>query len=402
MILKYSVNMQKTIDISPARRVSRVSEYYFSGKLREIAALNAAGHQIINLGIGSPDLPPHASAVETLCNDSRKSDTHGYQPTTGIPELRRAFAAWYERWYGVTLNPDTEIQPLIGSKEGILHISFAFLDPGDGVLVPNPGYPTYTSVSRLCEARIIPYDLTAENGWMPDFDRLEQLDLTGVKIMWVNYPHMPTGAKATPELFARLVGFGRRHGIIIAHDNPYSFILNDNPLSILSTPGARDICIEMNSLSKSHNMPGWRVAVVAANPQFIQWILRVKSNIDSGMFRPVQTAAVAALACGPEWYKASNDRYRKRRRIAEEIMQTLGCTFDPAQSGLFLWGRIPDTTTGAGELSDRILYEAGVFITPGFIFGSNGERHIRISLCATEKKLLEALQRIREKFDIVK
>lgn len=388
--------MQKTNHIAPARRVSEVSEYYFSGKLKEIAALNAAGHRIINLGIGSPDLPPHLSVIDTLCRDSRKDDTHGYQPYTGIPELRRAFADWYERWYGVSLDPDTEIQPLIGSKEGILHISLAFLNPGDSVLVPDPGYPTYTSVSRLCEARIIPYDLTEENGWMPDFDKLERLDLSGVKLMWVNYPHMPTGAKATPELFARLVDFGKRHHILIVNDNPYSFILNDQPLSILSVPGARDVCIEMNSLSKSHNMPGWRVAMLASNPQFVQWILRVKSNIDSGMFRPVQTAAAAALACRSEWYAANNERYGKRRRIAEEILKTLKCTFDANQSGLFLWGRISDMLNDAGELADRILYGAGVFITPGFVFGPNGKRYIRISLCASEEKLQEALQRIRQ------
>lgn len=388
--------MPKTIEIIPANRVNSVSEYYFSKKLKEIAEMNAAGKQVISLGIGSPDLPPSETAIETLCADSRKSNTHGYQPYVGIPELRQAFASWYDRWYGVQLDPNTEIQPLIGSKEGILHVTLAFVNPGDAVLVPNPGYPTYSAVSHLAEARVISYDLKEENNWLPDFDALEKTDLSGVKLMWVNYPNMPTGTNASVELFTRLVEFGKRHSIIIVNDNPYSFILNDKPLSLLSIPGAKDICIEMNSMSKSHNMPGWRVAMLASNPQFVSWILRVKSNIDSGTFRPIQTAAVAALNCGPEWYEKMNRVYRQRRQLAEQLMQTLGCTFDPTQTGLFLWGRIPDGEASGESLADRVLYEARVFITPGFIFGSQGERFIRISLCANEDTLQAALSRIKE------
>lgn len=391
--------MQKhptTSKIQPANRVNSVSEYYFSKKLKEIAALNAAGKDIISLGIGSPDKPPHANTIETLCTDSRKPDTHGYQPYVGIPELRQAFAKWYKTWYGVELDANKEIQPLIGSKEGILHISLAFLNPGDGVLVPNPGYPTYSSVSRLAEARIIPYDLCEENGWQPDFEALEKLDLDNVKLMWVNYPNMPTGANASIELFQKLVDFGKRHNIIIANDNPYSFILNDKPLSILSIEGAKDICIEMNSMSKAHNMPGWRIGMLATNAQFVEWILRVKSNIDSGMFRPLQTAAVTALNSPKEWYDGMNRIYRNRRTIAEEIATTLGCTFDQKQVGLFLWAKIPDQLADSGELADKVLYQARVFITPGFVFGDNGKRYVRISLCATEEKLNEALHRIQE------
>ena len=314
----------------------------------------------------------------------------------GIPELRRAFADWYARWYGVTLDPQKEIQPLIGSKEGILHISLAFLNAGDGVLVPNPGYPTYSSVSRLAEAEIFTYDLDENNGWQPDFEQLETLPLDRIKLMWVNYPNMPTGANASMELFAKLVDFGKRHHIIIVNDNPYSFILNQNPISILSVPGAKEICIEMNSLSKSHNMAGWRIGMLASNPQFVEWILRVKSNIDSGMFRPLQTAAIQALSCGKEWYDEVNRVYRIRRNIAERIMQVLGCSYDPSQVGLFVWGRIPDEAKDAESLADEILYNAHVFITPGFIFGSRGNRYIRISLCASEERMQEALQRIEK------
>lgn len=313
----------------------------------------------------------------------------------GIAPLRRAFADWYSRVYGVELDPDKEIQPLIGSKEGILHISLAFLNPGDAVLVPDPGYPTYTSVSRLAEAEVIPYSLTADSGWMPDFEALEQMPLERVKLMWVNYPHMPTGTPATLELFRRLIDFGHRHGIVIAHDNPYSFILNDTPLSILQVEGAKDIAIEMNSLSKSHNMAGWRMGMLASNPQFVEWVLKVKSNIDSGQFRPLQKAAVEALALGPQWFAELNSVYASRRKVAEKIMDALGCSFDPAQKGLFLWGRIPDSADSSEALADAVLYGARVFITPGFIFGANGERYIRISLCATEENMRRALDRIK-------
>jgi aspartate/methionine/tyrosine aminotransferase len=380
--------------IEPANRLRSVNEYYFSRKLKEVAAMNAQGMDIINLGVGSPDMPPSGTTVETLCAAARRADTHGYQPYTGIPELRRAFAGWYLKQYRVHLDPDTEILPLIGSKEGILHISLAFLNPGDGVLTPNPGYPTYTSVSRLAEARIVPYNLKEANGWQPDFDELEQTDLSGIKLMWVNYPNMPTGAPATVELFKKLVDFGRRHRIVICHDNPYSFILNNNPLSILETEGAKDICIEMNSLSKSHNMPGWRIAMLASNKQFVEWILKVKSNIDSGQFRPMMLAAAEALSAPDLWYRSMNAVYGSRRLAAEDVMRALGCRFDPEQSGLFLWGRIPDNYEHSGCLADRILYDCRVFITPGLIFGSCGERYVRISLCATEERLKEAGERI--------
>ena len=385
-----------TTNITPANRVASIKEYYFSTKLREVARLNAEGHNIISLGIGGPDRPPHPEVINTLCTEASKPDAHGYQPYVGLPQLRQAFARWYKANYDVDLDPATEIQPLIGSKEGILHTTLTFVNPGDGVLVPNPGYPTYTSVSRLAEDEIFTYDLTEEGGWEPDFDALERLPLERIKLMWVNYPHMPTGKCASQSLFARLVDFGKRHNIVIVNDNPYSFILNDNPLSILSVPGAKDIAIEMNSLSKSHNMPGWRVGMIAANPQFIQWILKVKSNIDSGQFKPLMLAASKALECNKEWYDDVNKTYASRRLIAEDIMRALGCHFDPAQRGLFLWGRIPDQYEGSEQLADRILYEAGVFLTPGFIFGSNGNRYIRISLCATNEKMLEALQRIKK------
>lgn len=381
--------------ITPADRVSEIQEYYFSKKLREVARLNAEGHDIISLGIGGPDRPPHADVIGTLASEAAKPNVHSYQPYVGIPELRQAFADWYARWYGVTLDPAREIQPLIGSKEGILHVSLTFLNPGDGVLVPNPGYPTYTSASRLVQAEIFPYDLTEENGWMPDFDALERLPLDRIKLMWVNYPHMPTGTRATRELFERLVEFGRKHNIVIAHDNPYSFILSDRPTSLLQIEGAKDIVVEMNSMSKSHNMAGWRVAMLASNPQFVEWILKVKSNVDSGQFRPMMLAAVKGLQADKSWYEDLNANYSRRRKIAEQVMDALGCRFDPSQTGMFLWGRIPDSATSSEEFADRVLRDARVFITPGFIFGSNGERYVRISLCATEARLTEALQRIK-------
>lgn len=387
---------KNNINISPAHRVQQVKEYYFSKKLKEIAELNAKGANIISLGIGGPDRPPHEDVITALCEDASRSDSHGYQPYVGLPELRNAFANWYKNNYNVELDPATEIQPLIGSKEGILHTTLAFINPGDGVLLPNPGYPTYTSVSRLAEAELYTYDLTEENNWEPDFEALEKLPLEKIKLMWVNYPHMPTGRKASINLFKKLIDFGCKHNIVIVNDNPYSFILNDQPLSILSIEGAKEIAIEMNSLSKSHNMPGWRIGMLASNPTFIQWILKVKSNIDSGQFRPMMKAAVKALEQGKEWYDEVNKTYAKRRLIAEEIMNTLGCHFDKTQSGLFLWGRIPDNEESSEALADRILYNASVFITPGFIFGSNGNRYVRISLCAKDEKMQEALQRIKQ------
>ena len=383
-----------TYGISPADRLGSVSEYYFSRKLKEVAAMNAAGMQVISLGVGSPDMPPSEETVETLCTEAHNPDGHGYQPYVGIPELREAFARFYRRWYGVELDAKSEIQPLIGSKEGILHVTLAFVNPGEQVLVPNPGYPTYTSLSRLLGAEVVHYDLKEENGWMPDFDALERMDLSRVKLMWTNYPNMPTGANATPELYERLVDFARRKSIIIVNDNPYSFILNDHPLSILSVEGAKDCCIEFNSMSKSHNMPGWRIGMIAANPTFISWILKVKSNIDSGMYRAMQLAAVKALDAEADWYEGNNANYSARRNTAGAIMDALGCTYDKNQVGMFLWGRIPDHYQDVEELTERVLHEARVFIVPGFIFGSNGSRYIRISLCAKNDKLEEALKRI--------
>lgn len=382
--------------VLPARRLDSVKEYYFSKKLKEIAQLNANGADIISLGIGGPDRPPHRDVIDTLCSEAAVASNHSYQPYVGIPQLRQAFAAWYLHYYGVSLDANTEIQPLIGSKEGILHTTLAFVNPGDGVLVPNPGYPTYSSVSRLAEAEIFTYDLLEDNKWQPDFDQLEAMPLDKIKLMWVNYPNMPTGAQASMELFQRLVDFGKRHGIVIVNDNPYSFILHEKPLSILSVPGAKDIAIEMNSMSKSHNMAGWRIGMLASNPQFIQWILKVKSNIDSGQFKPMMLAAVKALEAPDSWYEDVNATYSRRRKIAEKIMATLGCSFDPRQGGLFLWGKIADDMESAEAVSDMLLYDARVFITPGFIFGSNGNRYIRISLCATEEKMNEALERIIE------
>ena len=382
------------IDIKPADRISQVKEYYFSRKLREIAKLNAQGLDIISLGIGGPDRPPQVDAIEVLCNEARRTNTHGYQPYTGIPELRQAFANWYKRYFGITLDPTTEIQPLIGSKEGILHTTLAFVNPGDGVLVPNPGYPTYTAVSQLAGAKIYKYDLTEQSNWEPDFASLESLPLENIKLMWVNYPNMPTGHRASRDLFQKLIDFGKRHGIIIVNDNPYSFILNDTPLSIFCIDRAKDIAIELNSLSKSHNMAGWRIAMVASNKNFIEWILRVKSNIDSGQFRPMMLAAAKALDCDQSWYDQINETYRRRRHIAEQIMDALCCTFDATQTGLFLWGKIPDSEKDSETVTEKILSVARVFITPGFIFGSNGNRYIRISLCATEERMIEALERI--------
>lgn len=383
--------------IQPAKRLDSIKEYYFSTKLKEVAAMNAAGKNVISLGIGSPDMPPSPETIDALCESAQRTDTHGYQPYVGIAELRAAYAGWYKKWFNVSLDANKEIQPLIGSKEGILHISLAFLNPGDGVLVPNPGYPTYTSVSNLVGAKIHTYDLDENRGWQPDFEALEKMDLTNIKLMWVNYPNMPTGANSTMPLLEKLVAFGKKHNIVIVNDNPYSFILNTNRLSILQVEGAKDICIELNSLSKSHNMPGWRMGMLASNPQFIEWVLKVKSNIDSGQFKPMQMATIAALNNSEEWHNEKNiTLYLERRKLAEEIMTTLGCTFDPSQVGMFLWGRIPESCKGSEALADKVLYDANVFITPGFIFGSKGERYIRLSLCCNERMLAEALERVKK------
>lgn len=382
------------MNIQPSQRIQQIKEYYFSTKLKQVAALRSQGIDIISLGIGGPDLPPPAEVIETMQQSVANPANHGYQPHVGLIELRQAFADWYKKWYGVTLDPATEIQPLIGSKEAVTHISLAFLNPGDKVLIPDPGYPTYTSISRMVGAEIKPYPLTIEGDWQPDFDAIEASDLTGVKLMWLNYPHMPTGARARRETFERAIDFGRRHNIVIVHDNPYSFILNPDPQSIMSVDGAKDIAIELNSLSKSHNMPGWRVGVAVSNPTFISWILRIKSNIDSGQFKPLMLAAAKALEAGPEWHERLNAAYAERRAVVEKIMSALGCTFDPNQSGLFLWGHISDDSVSSEQLADLVLERARVFITPGFIFGKGGERYIRLSLCAPVERLTEALRRI--------
>lgn len=384
-------------NIKPAERLSLVSEYYFSRKLKEVAQMNAEGKDIISLAIGSPDMPPSKQTIQTLCEVASRPDTHGYQPTMGTPELRKAMADFYKRWYGVELNPATEIQPLIGSKEGILHVTLAFVNPGEEVLVPNPGYPTYTSLSKILGAKVVNYDLMEDNGWQPDFEQLEKMDLSRVKLMWTNYPNMPTGGNARMETYERLVDFARKHNIVVVNDNPYSFILNDKPMSLLQVEGAKDCCIEFNSMSKSHNMPGWRVGMCATNPTFISWILKIKSNIDSGTFRGIQLAAAAALSNDEEWHHEANiETYARRRKYAEQIMDALGCKYDPNQVGMFLWGRIPDSYSNCEELTERVLHEARVFITPGFIFGSKGERYVRISLCAKEEKIQAALERIKK------
>ena len=350
--------------IEPASRLSHVSEYYFSRKLKEVARMNAEGKNVISLGIGSPDMPPSEETINVLCENARKPDAHGYQPTVGIPELRKAMADWYKRWYDVDLDPATEIQPLIGSKEGILHVTLALVNPGDQVLVPNPGYPTYTSLNKILGSEIVNYNLREDNHWQPDFEELEKMDLSRVKIMWTNYPNMPTGANATMELYEKLVDFAHRHQIVIVNDNPYSFILNRKPISILNVPGAKECCIEFNSMSKSHNMPGWRVGMLATNATFVQWILKIKSNIDSGTFRPLQLAAAQAYHNSAEWHEEANiQTYARRRKLAEEIMHTLGCTFDPEQVGMFLWGRIPDHYADVEELTEKVLHEARVFLS---------------------------------------
>ena len=387
----------QTYSIKPADRLSQVTEYYFSRKLKEIERLNAEGKDIISLAIGSPDMPPSQATVDKLCEVARQAGAHGYQPTSGTPELRQAMAGFYKRWYGVDIDPQTEVQPLIGSKEGILHITLAFVNPGDKVLVPNPGYPTYTSLSKILGAEVVNYNLREDDGWQPDFNELENMDLTGVRIMWTNYPNMPMGAPARMETYKRLVSFARRHNILIVNDNPYSLILNEKPLSLLQVEDAKDCCIELNSMSKSHNMPGWRVGMCVGNRQFIQWILKIKSNIDSGTFRGIQLAAAEAYNNDDAWHRQANvETYRRRRHLAEAIMQELGCEYDKGQAGMFLWGKIPARYANAEELTEKVLHDARVFITPGFIFGSNGERYIRISLCAKDERMEEALRRIKE------
>lgn len=385
------------LKISPADRVNEIKEYWFAGKMREVARMNAEGLDVVSLGVGGPDRMPAAEVVETLCGSAIKEGSHTYQIAAGLPELRVAMSRWYKRHYDVDLNPDTEILPLIGSKEGVLHVSLAFVNPGDKVLVPNPGYMTYSGVSKMLGAEIVNYNLLPGEGWMPDFEQLEKLaSIDNIKLMWVNYPNMPTGAPASRELFEKLVEFGRRYGIVIVHDNPYSFILNDSPMSLLQVEGAKDIAIELNSLSKSHNMAGWRMGMVSSNTEFVGWIRKVKSNIDSGQFKPVMEAAIKALDLPDSWYKEVSDVYRSRRTVAEKIMTAMGCEFDPSQIGLFLWGKLPAAVNDSASFADMILKKARVFIVPGFIFGSNGEGYVRLSLCADEERLKEALRRIKE------
>lgn len=385
--------------IQAADRLSLVQEYYFSRKLKEVARMNAEGKDIISLAIGSPDMPPSPQTIERLCEVAHDPSAHGYQPTGGTAELRNAMSDFYRRWYGVSLDPEGEIQPLIGSKEGILHITLAFCNPGDGVLVPNPGYPTYTSLSKILGQRIVNYNLREDNAWQPDWEQIEALDLSNVKLMWTNYPNMPTGGNAQTATYERLVEFAREHDIVVVNDNPYSFIINRKPLSLLQVPGAKDCCIELNSMSKSHNMPGWRIGMCASNRKFVSWILKIKSNIDSGTFRGLQLAAAEAYRNSDEWHAEANyNTYSRRRKTAEAIMAALGCTFDPDQVGMFLWGKIPAEYADGEQLTERVLNEARVFITPGFIFGSNGERYIRISLCGKDEKMQEALERIKKVF----
>lgn len=393
----YVKNLEYLENMKPANRVQQVQEYYFSRKLKEVARLNAEGRDIISLAIGSPDQPPSPATIETLCQEAHNPAGHGYQPYVGIPQLRQAMADFYMRHYGVELDPACEIQPLIGSKEGILHVTLAFVNPGDAVLVPDPGYPTYTSLSELLGGKVVKYNLRPDNQWQPDFEELEALIREyNPRLIWMNYPHMPTGAKATRETYERYVALARKYDTVVVNDNPYSFILNRNPMSLLQVPGAKECCIEMNSMSKSHNMPGWRMGLLASNKNFVEWVLKVKSNIDSGQFRAMQLAAVEAYANSDDWHYANNfEVYARRRALCEQILQVLGCTFDKDQMGMFLWARIPDHYTTCEELTERVLHEARVFITPGFIFGHNGERYIRLSLCAKESQIEQALSRIK-------
>jgi LL-diaminopimelate aminotransferase len=382
--------------VKPALRTGNVQEYYFSQKLAQIDKMRREGADVINLGIGSPDQPPSENTIQALAAEAHKPTSHGYQNYTGVAALRKAFADWYKKYFHVELNPYNEVLLLMGSKEGIMHISMAFVNPGDEVLIPDPGYPTYSSVTSLVGGIVRKYDLEEENGWFPDLDSLEKSDLSRVKLMWINYPHMPSGTSGTMALFEKLVSFSKRHGILLCNDNPYSFILNKKYLSLLAVDGAKEIALELNSLSKSHNMAGWRVGMVGGNSEYIKEILKVKSNMDSGMFLPMQMAAIEALNNPDSWYDTVNSVYKKRRVIVEEIMGLLNCTFDKSQVGLFVWGRLPEEIVSCETYIEEILNKTHVFITPGFIFGKNGERYIRISLCASEKRLLEAKERLKK------
>jgi len=380
-----------------SKRLKGIGEYYFSQKLREIDELNKAGKDIINLGVGSPDLPPHPDVIKVLHEESAKPGLHAYQSYKGSPVLRKAISDWYKKWYDVELNADSEILPLIGSKEGIMHICMTYLNKGDEVLVPNPGYPTYTSAVKLAGGKCVEYKLSEKNNYEPDLDRLGKKNLRKAKLMFVNYPHMPTGQLPSKELFDKLVAFGKKHSILIVHDNPYSFILNDSPMSLLSVEGAKDCVIELNSLSKSHNMAGWRVGMLCGAKERIDEVLRFKSNMDSGMFLPVQLAAAKALSLGKEWHEEVNKVYKGRREKVFELLDLLGCSYSKEQAGLFVWARVPEKYKDGYVLSDEVLYDAAVFITPGGIFGSAGEKYVRVSLCNTLEKIVEAVARIRAK-----
>ncbi|MFN3298824.1 MAG: pyridoxal phosphate-dependent aminotransferase [Sediminibacterium sp.] len=382
------------MQITKSKRLEGIGEYYFSQKLREIEQLNKAGKNIINLGIGSPDLPPHPSVINALQEQAALSTTHAYQSYKGVPALRNAIASWHEKYYQVSLNPDTEILPLLGSKEGIMHICMTYLNEGDQVLIPNPGYPTYTSAVKLAGGTPVYFDLTEENNWEPNFEALEASDLSKVKLMWVNYPQMPTGKKPSIALFEKLIAFGKQHQILICHDNPYSFILNNEPMSLLKIAGAMDTAIELNSLSKSQNMAGWRVGMLCGAADRINEVLIFKSNMDSGMFLPVQHAAAAALGLGNEWYDSVNEVYAKRREKVFELLDALQCKYSTNQVGMFVWAKIPVGLKDGYELSDQVLYNSNVFITPGGIFGSAGNQYIRVSLCGSVSKFEEAIQRI--------
>jgi LL-diaminopimelate aminotransferase len=391
------MNMLAENTFSPvvASRLNGIDEYYFSQKLRQIDEMNKAGKQVINLGIGSPDLPPHPDVVARLQHEAANPASHGYQNYKGSPLLRNAISAWYKKWYDVTLDANAEILPLIGSKEGIMHICMTYLREGDIALIPNPGYPTYKSAATIAGANVHAYTLSKSNNWFPDFEELEKLDLEKVKLMFVNYPHMPTGQLPTQHMFEKLISFARKHGILICHDNPYSFILNDHPISLLSIDGAKDVVIELNSLSKSHNMAGWRIGMLCGNSQRIDEVIRFKSNMDSGMFLPLQLAAVTALELGEDWYQSLNAIYKKRRNLLFDLLRLLDCSFDEQQAGLFVWAAVPSNYLDGYALSDKVLQEANVFITPGGIFGDAGNHYIRVSLCANEQKINDAINRIK-------
>jgi aspartate/methionine/tyrosine aminotransferase len=379
--------------ITTAKRLDTVEEYYFSSKLREVRQLMSEGKSIINMGIGSPDLSPSKAVIEAVAAAIQDENGHGYQSYQGLPEMRQAMADFYKDQFGVEVNPNNEILPLMGSKEGIMHISLAFLNEGDHVLIPNPGYPTYTSVTNLVGAVPVYYDLKEENSWEPDFESLEKLDLSKVKLMWLGYPHMPTGARGSLALFEKLVAFAKKHNILLINDNPYSFVLNENPMSLLQVAGSKDVALELNSLSKTFNMAGWRVGMVLGNPEIIDAVLKVKSNMDSGMYYGIQKGAIAALKCDKSWFEDNNKIYRRRRELTEKLAEKLNCKVYKEGVGLFVWAKLPEGIESAEKFIDEILYEKHIFITPGTIFGSNGEGYIRFSLCVKEEKVQEAIDR---------